>query len=93
MLEIIEWDDFGAPNSSRSLLLAGMEAPWNGGAPSPDPRCRLCAWVSTLPGFLLRTGGDGAVYVIFLPEGAVEACLHRSGYRGRFWDENPCVLL
>lgn len=44
----------------------------------------LCAWVSTLPSFLLRAGGGGVVCVIFLPEGVVEACPHCLGRWGRF---------
>ena len=31
----------GPLGDSRSSLLAGLEAPWHSGAPSPDPRCRL----------------------------------------------------
>ena len=49
--------------------------------------------MSTLPGFLLQASGGGAVCVIFLREGVVEACLHRSGHWGRLRDEKALFIL
>jgi hypothetical protein len=38
---------------------------------------------------LARAGGGGAVCVMFLPEGVVEACPHHACHQGGLWDESP----
>jgi hypothetical protein len=42
---------------------------------------------------LLWAGGGGAVHVIFLLEGVVEASAHHAGDEQWLWDQSPRVLL
>jgi hypothetical protein len=84
--EVTERDDFGAPGGDRSSLLTSLEAHWHD-SPRPLPRPTVSSNVLgclPFPDFLLWASGGGAVYVIFLPEDVVKACLHRLGRQGRF---------
>lgn len=49
-----------------------------------QPVQRTFFWVKTLPGILLRVGGDGTDRAIYLLDGAVEVFVRRMGRWGRF---------
>ena len=87
------WSFASSSAGGRSSLLAGLDALWHSGAPLLDRRCQVLCWVVYPARLLLWAGDGGAVCVILLPGGIVEACLHCSCHRGRFWDESPLVLL